>query len=554
MHQSQEPIPAVVPGAFVPKPCLGFGVCVCGNSPGSCPDAANMSQIMQQWMRATFYKTKKVPCTARKLLEQQLLVLAFEPAPAWPLGSDNQEEHVPIPDDAELPDRLFLHIGHCNYSTWHFVGMRMNVSEEHEELCDSDSGCKVLQVAVTPPEFAPEGYDHGIVSDLEFMAKMDLTVAWKVKGYMISLIENHWQHLDASSQVVPLLDVQLSDLEGQDVFWVWRGSAHEADRRAREGAKKAKPPSRGQKRKAPEQTRRKTKKPKPPKPAGPADVAEDQDEDAAQHAAETLDVDDAELLDPYGDRADGPEDEQPDAQEECDPADSAEVDERPIQAHPAGGIGSWSSDEEAGPNTPQHVPSEDSMDDFMDRLLLQGSEAVEAVEDGRPKPPHDAGGLSDPSATGDLAGEAADAPEPARGSGDVAAARPDRGPFRKSEFQLSVGKLRYYAHTNTLIAICDHPGHGDCRKERALTAHPRSAGRGTLGGQGRPLGSLVHWLRSQFEYDTHAKHMKCKGSKAERLQAREWLATELSQDDMERLNSLERPRREHEDVEPDAIL
>ncbi|CAE7247712.1 unnamed protein product [Symbiodinium sp. CCMP2592] len=473
-----------------------------------------MSQNMQQWMRATFYKTNKVPGTARKLLEQQLLVLAFEPGPAWLLEGDNQEGHVPCPDDAQVPDRLFLHIGHCNYSTWHFVGMRMNVSEEHEEFRDMDSGCNVLQVAVTPPELAPEGYDHGVVSDLEFMAKMDLTRSWKVKGHMISLSEKHWQHLDASSQVVPLLDVQLSDLEGQDVFWVWRGSVYEADQRSRQAAKKTKQRGRGEKRKAAGPAdKKKAKKPKPAEPAGSADVA---DEGTAQHAAESLDIETiGELLDPYGERAHGSEDEQPDAQEPNDP--SAELDERPMEVHPAGGIGSWSDDEEACPNTPERVPSEASMDDFMDHLLQQGSEAVEADEDVRPKP-HDAGA----SPAGELAAEAADAPNPARGSGDDAATeRPDRAPFRKSEFQLTCGKLRYYAHTNTLIAICDNPAHDDCRKERSLLAHPRSKGRGTLGGQGRPLGALVHWLRSQFEYDTHQKHMKCKGSKAERLQARE---------------------------------
>ena len=114
----------------------------------------------------------------------------------------------------------------------------------------------------------------------------------------------------------------------------------------------------------------------------------------------------------------------------------------------------------------------------------------------------------------------------------------------------SAGDIRYNPLSESFIAVCKQPGHGDCRRSRtcraAKTLTERSAG------QGRPLGLLTAWL------DTGSRHGTADGHKAnitkitreDRLRAR---AAFQAQPDAQLVTVFERDRREGEAEEPLAI-
>ena len=192
-----------------------LGVCVCGSSPQSCPDALFFSLKLRVWQQATFWKKQQVASEPRKQLEDQAVVLGFTA-----VRSDDQP-----PGDAEHADhRHFVHIGFINYTTWHFVVLRLYSdlamlglpSELNEET-------GAMQVGPLPPSSA--GASLGVYTDLQFYRDvLDLSLPWKVQLYTVSTDEMSWQHLDSSSSVVPLVPWSESDVPP---FQVWLGSAQE---------------------------------------------------------------------------------------------------------------------------------------------------------------------------------------------------------------------------------------------------------------------------------------------------------------------------------------
>eukprot|EP00439_Symbiodinium_sp_Y106_P071802 s1373_g13.t1 len=177
------------------------------------------------------------------------------------------------------------------------------------------------------------------------------------------------------------------------------------------------------------------------------------------------------------------------------------------------------------------------------RVPLTGKEAYLAELLGLDEPPDEAADGAEPAAV-----EAAAAAAGAEGE-----RRPD---FRKTEYAVGGhGRLRHYEHINVLQAICTAPGHGDCRMERSLRAHRTAKKSGTTRwGQGRPVGLLVNWLRSQSEFHDQQSHMhEFRHTLQSREDARAWWFATLSQQDRDLITALERPQREGEGMEPEAI-
>ena len=110
------------------------------------------------------------------------------------------------------------------------------------------------------------------------------------------------------------------------------------------------------------------------------------------------------------------------------------------------------------------------------------------------------------------------------------------------------GELRYSASKTELYALCKHPLHRDGRCLRARNA--KASARLTLAGRGhvRPLGMLAAWLLHECEERVY--HKAYNPSHTERLLARVALRDRLAS---MALVEQERPRRDGEDSEPDAI-
>ena len=211
---------------------------------------------------------------------------------------------------------------------------------------------------------------------------------------------------------------------------------------------------------------------------------------------------------------------------------------------------------------PPCLSDESDLEDWWDRILGSAPTTLTAEAAGAHEAHGHEGpaGLAGPPPPAPLESDEAEAGEEpgkdnAARSGH-SAPRPRRPDFAKSEFTVGLyGKLRVYKHTGVLVAICGNPNHLDCRMERKLAAHPSVKSPNTArAGQGRPLGLLVHWLKSQFQYKTHAAHIHSfKHSHDLRLEARNWFLDSLPPGDKEEILSLERPRRDGEDSEPQKI-
>ena len=110
------------------------------------------------------------------------------------------------------------------------------------------------------------------------------------------------------------------------------------------------------------------------------------------------------------------------------------------------------------------------------------------------------------------------------------------------------GYITVYLADNRMVAHCRRHGPRECRLTRGLQASA-AAGRRA---QGRPLGLLLAWLRCCDQFDDAAEH---KGHRPfpnheDRLAARTAFAAEA---DAEAWLACERPRREGEGLEPEAV-
>ena len=113
----------------------------------------------------------------------------------------------------------------------------------------------------------------------------------------------------------------------------------------------------------------------------------------------------------------------------------------------------------------------------------------------------------------EIKGGAATEDEPAkrRRLGEPVARDPPSGP----DLSVSCGPytdLRYNFKSKTIIAVCKHPGHGDCRRSRTTQGPVRQTARSA--GQGRPVGLLMYFLQRGEDCADGAAHKKILDSPA----------------------------------------
>ena len=528
-----------------------LGVCVCGSSPQSCPDALFFSLKLRVWQQATFWKKQQVASEPRKQLEDQAVVLGFTA-----VRSDDQP-----PGDAEHADhRHFVHIGFINYTTWHFVVLRLYSdlamlglpSELNEET-------GAMQVGPLPPSSA--GASLGVYTDLQFYRDvLDLSLPWKVQLYTVSTDEMSWQHLDSSSSVVPLVPWSESDVPP---FQVWLGSAQE---KANRGASSKPEKKRGLPTQKVQGSKRRRVRGKKSDHNFDAEAAQDTEAEpnfvglpGAIPASDEVGLDVA--LDARG----------PYMEEEEDLLASllgvdevaAEAEHGQVAAAAAAAADEVSELWEGGSNLSGAGRSDSSVDP-----LAHDAEAVEnaAADVGDTEP--------DLSVEERLVEVAAaprpgPAPEPAddepqavaapKANAKAAARDPLLMPRRvgghaveRVDFSVGdYGKLRYYPHTCALVAVCSNRAHQDCRMERTCREHAGGSS-GVFGGQGRPIGLLVSWLCANAEFHDQQAHLRnFRHTQAGRAEARaQFLEYDGAADFSARV---ERAQREGEPAEPARI-
>ncbi|CAE7038707.1 unnamed protein product [Symbiodinium sp. CCMP2592] len=506
LHAEQKPIlPADLEDVFKEKPCLKYGLCVCGQSDVSVPDALHCFNNVKRWMQPVFAKVRKVSPKARVLMDGHLVVFCFAAGPAWGIEEGDDVERSTFDKQEPKCEVHFLHIGHVNYSSWHFTAAEL--SDDLERLgvygliAEADEA-GTLQLGMLPS--AEAGPSLGVMTDLQFFRDLDLSLAWMLSAYAISLDEDDWQHWDTSCKVVPIKAVEPSTIPS---CWVWRGSdfeKHHRKVRQERGTKRSAntdaASSRGSK--PSKRTAR-----DPPKPA---DNTRDGDIDDA------LDVLlEAEVQAGEGGRAQGP-----DVPMEFDPYgwfdrdDPKEVDEQ--GAH------------EPGPDVRQTAAGTDESEEYQhwlkqiedayledyspsyagsdaefdwDGLLAEDSKDA---ADRAAEPPAEA---AEPNP--DLDGLPDELPGAAAGAARAPAARDRHEDFDKTEVEVpGYGRLRYYKHREQkqIIAVCGF--HKDCRVMRSLTRNPNAKQPDTaLFGQGRPLGLVIAWLKCQHEHTSQQEHI-----------------------------------------------
>ncbi len=108
--------------------------------------------------------------------------------------------------------------------------------------------------------------------------------------------------------------------------------------------------------------------------------------------------------------------------------------------------------------------------------------------------------------------------------------------------------LRLDRTKNTVSAHCIGNGHGSCRMERVM----HHAYRTGTGASGRPLGTLVAWLRRGSDCRNRPTHKATQPALTleERREARTWA---MGVPSLQELFDMERPQRENEGSEPEEI-
>ena len=136
----------------------------------------------------------------------------------------------------------------------------------------------------------------------------------------------------------------------------------------------------------------------------------------------------------------------------------------------------------------------------------------------------------------------------------VEAAEPVRIDREVAELRIDVpgGYLKYHRKTQQIVAHCQRHGDRMCR----LTRTVKGAGGRARAGQGRPLGLLCAWLQAgdKAELDSSEEHKQFSTispiSVEERMIAR---AEFTALPGHEQWLAIERPPRDEEDLEPEAI-
>ena len=537
IHDEQPKIVDRECQVFRMQDCRRLGICVCGSSEDSCPDALHFFRNLQQWMRSVFFKRKKVPSLARQRLEtERCIVLGFTCNDHFA----DAEHHSP---------KHFAHIGHINFSTWHFALLKMML---HSTLPD---GALLLQLNKADANGfgSPAGAVH---TDMFFLKDfVDFRLQWSVTVFVLSKEQRHWTDWTRLGQEELIPVIAASEV---DTFLVWRGSDREADSR-RQQQKKS----------------RKVKKSDLTGLEG-AEKLLLADQRAAKRprlrrTSETAGVDmtefegifsDDSLSDPetrhimHGDDVYAPDDEEAlqhfDSEEEAlvervqsdsdgkshSPLDASDSDSNAAGSSKSEGTG----DEAAGRRSSSSKPEASCIDKGVADLTVAETVA-----------PHASGATAAGTSTASDLHLLDNSSQPDARKRH-ARATAVRDPHATEVFVLGdLGELRYHPNQQKLIAVCrcKDPDHEDCRRQRTTVGSEHGKTK-LQQGQGRPIGHLVSWLHSQKDFMSQHDHShNFKATHEERMAGRCFLYT--FDGGKEFAERAERPQREDEDSEPEKI-
>ena len=538
-------------------------------------------------------------------MERGRIVLGFTPqkASTHPSASVVEAASIVLSEPPE-PVTVWIHVSYVNYSTFHFAGLRL--CEDMALLgYPSLQDHPVLQVGVHSE--AASGPCCSLETDVDFISSLDLQHAWVVSVHIISDQEEHWQKVDTSCCVLPLLECpsSLGLVTGGSRFLLWQGAKYEAHAREAIDRKRTQPTRRGgtavkvseanAKSEQGPKRRRRSKGPEfrshiPDPDAGPPIPDSDAvpSDHLAGHVAQpdmpTQDKD-FDFLDPYGAEPDD-EHEEAAARAAAQDADGQglldvgvtdltgadfsetkmffsdldlgyflDAEKNELSDDPEEG-----GDDAASEFSMLYEPSEPGEDLFEAVLRLSAYEAEKSGQQSLAAGEAEAGAAG---AEHDLAqhgevedSEARAAAARAPGAKTKATSSARRSDFSKVEVSVpGFGKLRFYPHLQELQAVCDHPDHSDCRMSRTTRPFPKAVKpQSTRYGQGRPVGLLTCWLRAQYDHTNQQSHLHSFVHTSEaRREARGWLFERLSAEDASTLRSIERNLRDGESEEPDKI-
>ena len=549
LHKDQPSIKGK--NAFVPKLCHCLGFCVCGKSKRSCPNALKVFLNIQPFFRRMFHQKKKVKTRLRELLDDCKVFIK--------LTAFHRDDMDP---NQALPEDVFAYIGFINRKTWHFSALYM-------DMIPDDEGANVWEPENAPPGTVmlsspecPDDVETHLVTDLQlFERALHFEFSYKLSLFRLLEQEGAWEPMNSNCQRVPACPCV-----DDEPFIVWHGSAQQNKRKRKAlsiTATAASEEDRILRMLENEKPRQKKSRPEnwqsEPNsehiPLDPLDVSlfDNDDDDADDDNKEPQ----TQNNDPYWSGAENDNDSQDEltaaVEERCDNERNERESNGSNSESP--GILSESEFEDNTADAPEIAGDlkKDNLQDPADKkqllnrffgdsdVALQGETVTNAIaspsaEILSPLP------VPDPNAE--------PKPEPCPAAGHV---RASSARDRVSTQTLAVpgsGLIRFLPQSNVLVAVCDHPGHGDCRRQKTVTGSNVTTARGQ--GQGRPLGFLASWLRQQCDFDDRSGHVKWNPSFETRQQARQWLFLNCA-DAEEFSRNYERALRDGEAPEPVAI-
>ena len=445
-----------------------------------------MNKALIQAMKMFFTKVNKVASPQRRLLEDWRVVVQLRS-----IGEDQEEVE------------LFLHLGASNLRTWEFVCLRL---EEYER----DQTCVTLRVS---------GCGCAAAGQIEVKSLLHFLVTYLDPMRPCTA---HFMKVcsDAKTVAVDRMMPMYVDVESlQQPIQFWQGQEpQEPLRRGRRGPKR---------RRAVVAAAMADDDSDDDAVEDPGDVPPgEDDEDEADEADEDM------MPDEQAAQLDNDESDAEDMAEQFANLDDLDMDELYAFAEAA--------------QAEQKEAEDDDGDDGLWRTLddLMAAEAAAGAAgphvpagDGRVDQPEREGAGDDGARPGRRPRRAAAA---ARGMAAGGRAAPQAEMvYDMQEFGLTA-ELRYNAR-GFLRAHCKCPHHGQsCRRQRQTTP-------GRLGA-GRPVGSLIAWLRAADEAGSQADHVALgTESHVVRSEARAWFET-LPGANL--ILNLERPRGPDEAAEP----
>ena len=532
-HGQQPRIKLDKSALFPTTKCYQYGICVCGKSPTSCPEALLVFNKFAKAMRSLFTKTKTLITVQRALLEKAYIVLRFrEVTPESSAVADCSQANVPV---VEAHD-LYVHLGFVNFSSWQCTVMLL------EKVADQNEHGFLQLAPLCAREREP---DHGIQTIMQCFARnFRFQLHYSTKIFELFCGED--QLLTDEFMVGTCLEVKPFDGVGE--FSIWLGTHLERQNLVKSKATKQ-PKTKRPSKKKPIVDRDQQPQPKRLKHASglarpllanlearPVDDAshDDSDDDVVTRAF----LQDGSSGSDVGNHS-------MDLELELEEEQGQEEEEEEAVSHEdavSQRFDLLSESEISG----QEQSEEDPIDkDDCDSIT---NEAIDAMLEGAQSSDSSS---SDEHAASNKPSSSSSSSDSDTSSTSSSSNKKDpadrRAPISEDVISFDGHEIHYNVHGGYLRAHCGV--HEDCRRQRTtrestFAFHNR--------GQGRPLGLLVSWLQDAQNFPDRASHVKAKRSSwAKRKQARQdFKAVRHSQSFFD----LERDQRADEDSEPTDII